>query len=196
MPGALVIKGPTYWYKGEMLLTDWNHNSTNSGMNKMATIFTDGKSIWLKFHWSLVFKVYLSINQHWFKLGTEYATSHYMNGERCLIPLGNNELIYKDLHESSITNIPSSGQWVKLKYNQPVPCQRGRMIINIHIWYVPWYPQRKSHNVDNTMVNRKCHPGGQYRDYYPGISSCQLMIGLPKISSMCRIFKSLAPGRF
>ena len=66
--------------------------STHWGRNKMAAIFSDDvfKCIlaWMKmhefrlrFHWGLFLKVQLTIFQHWFRycLGTDQATSHYLN---------------------------------------------------------------------------------------------------------------------
>ena len=55
---------------------------------------------WIKFHWSLFIRVQLTISQHWlrWRLGTDQATSHYLNQwwidyRRIYASLGLNELM-------------------------------------------------------------------------------------------------------
>ena len=71
-------------YLLKLLLTHW-------GRDKMAAIFRttfSNRFSWMKmyefrliYHWSLFPRVQLTIFQHWFRywLGTEQATSHYLN---------------------------------------------------------------------------------------------------------------------
>ena len=87
---------------------------THWGWDKMAavsqTIFSNAFS-WmkmyefqLKFHWSILLRVQLTIFQHWFRLwlGTNQATSHYLNqwwlDYQCIYAsLSLNELSHKQL---------------------------------------------------------------------------------------------------
>ena len=69
----------------------WEWPITHLPLDKMAAISQTTVSIafsWIKileflfnFHWKLFLRVWLTINQHWFRLwlGTEQVTSHYLN---------------------------------------------------------------------------------------------------------------------
>ena len=81
------------WYCILMYMCVWSGSEelTLLSLDKMAiisqTIFSDAflwmKSLvfWLKFQWSLILRVQLTMTHHWFWqwLGTERATSHYLN---------------------------------------------------------------------------------------------------------------------
>ena len=102
---------PCYWlsFHGIFWLQHHTH-LTHWGRDKMAAIFQmtfSNAFSWMKmfkfrlrFHWSLFPRVQLTIFQHWFRkwLGTDQATSHYLN--QCWLvywciyaSLGLNELI-------------------------------------------------------------------------------------------------------
>ena len=66
------------------MLTHWGWDKMAAiSQTTLSNVFSWMKILefWLKFHWSLLTKVQLTIFQHWFRywLGADQATSHYLN---------------------------------------------------------------------------------------------------------------------
>ena len=109
----------------------------------------------LRFHWSLLLRVQLTIIQHWFRywLGASQATSHYLNQWwlvywRIYASLGLNELTMKHEHHRLWATAVEDHSAV----NYLISTIRFPILVRWYFFIISGHPPFLSHQVHQTRV--------------------------------------------